>query len=62
MLPRTIEVDMSSAAIDQRLRTVSQLRKLGLSIAKAQKIREQEALKRLKSKQISADRESNGSQ
>ena len=32
---RTIEVDMSSKAIDARLREVSQLRTLGLSIAKA---------------------------
>jgi hypothetical protein len=32
---RTIQVDMSAAAIDQRLRDVSQLRKLGLSLAGA---------------------------
>ena len=39
MMHRTKTVDMSSAAIDRRMRTVSQLRKLGLSIAKAKRIR-----------------------
>ena len=32
------QVDMSSEAIDRRLRKVSELRKLGLSIAKAKRI------------------------
>lgn len=35
---RSIQVDMSSKAIDARMREVSQLRKLGLSIAKAKRI------------------------
>jgi len=35
---RKIEVDMSSKAIDARISEVSQLRKLGLSIAKAKPI------------------------
>ena len=35
---RSIPVDMSSKAIDARMREVSQLRKLGLSIAKAKQI------------------------
>lgn len=43
MTPRKIEVDMSSEAIDARLREVAQLRKLGLSIAKAKPIPPREA-------------------
>ena len=35
MEKRKVKVDMSSKAIDARMREVSQLRKLGLSIAKA---------------------------
>jgi hypothetical protein len=38
MTQRKIEVDMTSKAIDARLRDVAQLRKLGLSIAKAKPI------------------------
>lgn len=38
MSQRKIEVDMSSKAIDARLREVAQLRKLGLSIAKSRQI------------------------
>ncbi len=38
MTQRKIEVDMSSKAIDACLREVSELRKLGLSIAKAKQI------------------------
>jgi DNA-binding transcriptional MerR regulator len=38
MTQRKIEVDMSSNAIDARLREVAQLRNLGLSIAKAKPI------------------------
>ena len=38
MTPRKIEFDMTSKAIDARLREVAQLRKLGMSIAKAKPI------------------------
>ena len=38
MTQRRIVVDMSSKAINARLREVAQLRKLGLSIAKAKQI------------------------
>jgi hypothetical protein len=38
------QVDMSPEAIDRRLRTVSELRKLGLSIAKAKRIDDQQAV------------------
>ncbi len=44
MTPRNIEVDMSSQAIDARLREVAQLRKLGLSIAKAKPILPRESI------------------
>ncbi len=36
--PRKTKVDMSSQAIDARMRDVAQLRRLGLSIAKAKPI------------------------
>ena len=38
MTQRKIEVDMTSKAINARLREVAQLRKLGMSIAKAKPI------------------------
>ena len=38
MNPRKTKVDMSSQAIDARMREVAQLRQLGLSIAKAKPI------------------------
>ena len=48
MMRRMKTVDMSSGAIDRRLRTVSQLRKLGLSIAKAKRISGSDASQRAK--------------